>query len=253
MKPKISACLAVYHEEKFIRNSIESFKDVVDEIILVHDGKCQDNTLNIAREYGAKIYERERIGNAEPHRGFSFAAATGDWILQIDPDEHLSPELRANLRKMADNKEGIVGYGCKWDTYCYKGKHLYEPKLCFFRKDELKPFLGIPHEGVKLNGKVLNVDYELVHIQPQDCFTWKYMTRKIKTWSDAHSKYLCDKNIAKRGAIPYFFKAFIWFGLYFGLDLGRYHKWRIALSSSVYNLVVWLKVSKIKLKKRQLV
>ena len=44
-KNTISACLVVHNEEKLIGRCLESIKNLVDEIIVVHDGPCQDKTL----------------------------------------------------------------------------------------------------------------------------------------------------------------------------------------------------------------
>ena len=90
MNNKISACLVVHNEEKVIRRCLDSIKNVVDEIIVVHDGPCTDKTMEIAREYGAKIYEQPFNGEAEKHRPFSYRMTSGAWILQIDADEYLS-------------------------------------------------------------------------------------------------------------------------------------------------------------------
>ena len=81
MNNRISACLVVYNEEKIIKNCLASIKDAVDEIIVVHDGECIDKTLEICKSYTNKIFIKQHIGEAEPHRPFGFKQATGDWIL----------------------------------------------------------------------------------------------------------------------------------------------------------------------------
>jgi glycosyltransferase involved in cell wall biosynthesis len=110
---KISACLVVYNEEKLIRRCLESLRDVVDEIILVHDGECTDRTLEIAKEYGAKIFVRDHKGFCEHHRPFCCKQASYNWILQIDADEFLSAELRNNLRSLVSNQE-VSAYELLW-------------------------------------------------------------------------------------------------------------------------------------------
>ena len=91
---KISACLVVFNEEKLIERCLESLKGAVDEIIIIHDGDCQDNTLKIAATYGAKIYEKPHIGFAEEYRPFAYEQTKNNWILQIDADEFLSDGLK---------------------------------------------------------------------------------------------------------------------------------------------------------------
>ena len=71
----ISACLVIHNEEKLLKRCLESIKDVVDEIILVHDGECTDKSLNIANNFHSRIFIRDFIGEAEWHRPFSYEEA----------------------------------------------------------------------------------------------------------------------------------------------------------------------------------
>ena len=65
MKDKISAIIPVYHGEKTIKETLKSLEEgVVDEIIVVHDGPCKDNTLKIARKYTKKIYVQSHKGRS---------------------------------------------------------------------------------------------------------------------------------------------------------------------------------------------
>ena len=60
MKNKISVVMVVYHEEKIIRRALNSIKDIADEILILHDGPCKDNTLKICQEYTKNIFETKR-------------------------------------------------------------------------------------------------------------------------------------------------------------------------------------------------
>ncbi len=79
----------------------------VDEIIIVDMGST-DNTLHIAKKFGATIYERvPKDGNFDKNRKFGMEKASGDWILKLDSDEVLSIELQAEIKKLliADTHE----------------------------------------------------------------------------------------------------------------------------------------------------
>ena len=54
---KISAFIVAYHEENLIERCLRSLVDVVDEIIVVHDGPCLDKTIKIAQKYTSKVFE----------------------------------------------------------------------------------------------------------------------------------------------------------------------------------------------------
>lgn len=62
---KISACLVVRNEEKVIERCLNSLKGAVDEILIVHDGECGDNTLKIAKKFNADIFIRPMAGVME--------------------------------------------------------------------------------------------------------------------------------------------------------------------------------------------
>ncbi len=97
--PILSACLIVKNEERFIRQCLESIKDVADEIIIVDTGSI-DSTAEIAREYTNKVYFHEWENDFSKARNISIGYATGDWILVIDADEKLEKEDVPILRQL---------------------------------------------------------------------------------------------------------------------------------------------------------
>ncbi len=193
MSKKISACVVVYNEEAVIGRCLESVKAAADEIIVVHDGECGDNTLDICRRYGAKIFIRPRKGAMEFHLPFAFRQAAGDWILRIDADEFLSKELRDKIRTLARD-DGADAYEFLWpiwdgDKYITKS---WPRKLCLFRKEKIS-FLGVIHFSTEVNGRIEKSDLMLEHRPKENNFVWKTFKRKIKKWASAHAKlYLND-------------------------------------------------------------
>lgn len=180
---KISACLVIYNEEKTIRRCLESVKDVVDEIIVVHDGECGDKTLKICSEFTNKIFIRGHIGEGEPHRPFSFQQASGDWILQIDADEFLSEGLKKEMRGLASREE-VDAYEFLWplwDGVKYITKR-WPHKRCFFRKDRVS-FLGIVHFVAEINGKIQKNDLFLEHRPDYNNYTYKSFRDKWLKWA----------------------------------------------------------------------
>jgi len=85
---KISACMIMKNEEKFLPQCLKSIKAYVDEIVIVDTGST-DRSMEIARSYGAKIYEHPWQDNFSLHRNQSISYATGDWLFFIDCDEEL--------------------------------------------------------------------------------------------------------------------------------------------------------------------
>ncbi len=89
----LSACMIVKNEEEMLPRCLRSIQPYVDEIILVDTGST-DRTMDIARQFGAKIYEHPWQNDFGLHRNQSIGYSTGDWMLIIDADEELlDPEI----------------------------------------------------------------------------------------------------------------------------------------------------------------
>lgn len=85
--PKISAIMMMKNEAHNLRRCLDSIK-WVDEICIVDTGST-DDSIEIAREYGAKIMESPWRDDFSFHRNQSASLASGDWLLLIDCDEQL--------------------------------------------------------------------------------------------------------------------------------------------------------------------
>lgn len=85
---RISACMMVRNEEKNLERCLKSVKSIVDEIIVVDTGST-DRTMDIARAYGAKVYEHPWENDFSLHRNQSISYASGDFILIVDADEEI--------------------------------------------------------------------------------------------------------------------------------------------------------------------
>jgi len=186
---KISACLVVINEEKLIRRCLESLRGAVDEIILVHDGECRDQTLEIAKEYGAKTFIRPFVGGAEEYRPLSFEQATGSWILQIDADEFLSPELKNNLKSLISDPEADA-YELLWPLWNGKkeSKAYWPYKRCLFRKDRIS-FLGILQFVVQVEGRIKKIDLKLCHQPDYNNFSTCSFFKKQLPWARLQARY----------------------------------------------------------------
>jgi glycosyltransferase involved in cell wall biosynthesis len=101
--------MIVKDEERMLPRSLNSIRECVDEIVVVDTGS-HDNTVKIAKSFGAKVYHHAWEKNFSKHRNQSIGYATGEWILQIDADEELlNPSREALLRAthVPETVEGI--------------------------------------------------------------------------------------------------------------------------------------------------
>lgn len=118
----ISACMIVKNEEGMLRRTLPVLKNSVDEIILVDTGSS-DNTVKIAEENGAKIFNFKWIDNFSAARNESLKHAKSDWIIWIDADEMIKKEdwiVLKDFLKTADKDAYCLEIReCKPGTYNY--------------------------------------------------------------------------------------------------------------------------------------
>ncbi len=107
---KISACYIVKNEEKNLRTSLESLQYAVDEIIVVDTGST-DNTLEVAKSFGAVIFNEMWHDDFSAPRNIALDYAEGDWIIFLDADEYFTAETAKNIRSVIENigEENIGG------------------------------------------------------------------------------------------------------------------------------------------------
>jgi len=94
---KISACVITKNEEKNMESYFAKIQGLVQEMILVDTGST-DQTLEIARQHGAKIYKYEWKQDFAAAKNYALQHASGDWIVFLDADEYFSSESIENLK-----------------------------------------------------------------------------------------------------------------------------------------------------------
>jgi glycosyltransferase involved in cell wall biosynthesis len=190
MKLPISVVMVIANEEELVERALCSCADLVDDIVIVHDGPCTDASLEICKKYTDRIFVLDCIGQAEPHRVFTYAAARHDWVLQLDADEFLSAELRSSLRSLVSDPR-YHGYAFLWPTY-YRGRYYYAyHKLALVNRKHFY-FIGVPHENWRpLSARVRTRELEIVleHKPRYDNLTFAVFKTKWVRWAKIHAGY----------------------------------------------------------------
>ena len=96
----ISVVINTLNEEKNLPKALNSVKDFADEIVVV-DMHSDDGTKKIAENFGAEVYEHERMGYVEPARNYAIGKATKEWVLIIDADETIPNLLKSKLKAIS--------------------------------------------------------------------------------------------------------------------------------------------------------
>lgn len=140
------AALIVVKNDPLIEKCLNSIKDIVSDIYVIHDGKCEDNTLDIAKKYNCKIKEEEEINNPELHKvNFLNNFKYDHYILSIDSDEELSKELIEEIKTLKLDKDGYY-----IPRYSDARKEIDKKKfLRLFKPDKVKLF-GFYHQDFQL-------------------------------------------------------------------------------------------------------
>jgi len=150
---RISVVVITHNEERNIERCIRSVHNIADEIIIV-DSFSTDNTVAIARELGAKVVEHAFEGYGAQKR-FAAEQASNDWVMQLDADEAVSPELEQSIRSL-DEKTAMSGYKINILTnYCGKwikhGGWYPNPKIRLVDRRKGSMSMDKVHEKWELN------------------------------------------------------------------------------------------------------
>jgi len=107
---KVSAAMIVKNEENMLEECIESFREAVDEIVIVDTGST-DRTVEIAEKYNVELYHHKWKNDFSEARNFSISKTSGDWVLIIDADERLERKDIAKVRALK--------WSAKYDVMCF--------------------------------------------------------------------------------------------------------------------------------------
>lgn len=195
----ISVVINTLNAERLLDKCLESVKDA-DEIVIC-DMYSEDRTIEIAQEYNCKIVYHERTGIVEPARNWAMEQATGDWILILDADEIVRPELWASLREYANNpkKNRFACYlaretamdGKILKSWYQKGvKRFWKKGVCTYT-DAIHQ-MPITHEGKDYTIKGENLTIIHYHMPSISCFNEKidrYTDFEVKRFEEKGRKF----------------------------------------------------------------
>ncbi len=160
---KISAIIIAGSEEKNIADCLESVK-WADEIVVVNS-ESTDRTVEIAGRYTDKVFIRKWEGYAS-QKNFSLEKASNEWVLSLDADERVSPELLDELKTLDFSRaDGFyvprrnyflnkVVRSCGWSP---------DYQLRLFRKSKTTLTSRRVHEGFSVYGRREHLKGELIH------------------------------------------------------------------------------------------
>jgi len=178
---KLSVALATFNEESNIASCLESVKDLASEIVVV-DGSSKDKTVEIAKKYGAKVKVTDNPPIFHINKQKALNMATGDWILQLDADEHVSGELADEIKKVVDGGSEYNGYWIPRKNYFLgrfltKGGQYPDYTIRLYKKGKGRLPQKDVHEQAEVEGKVGYLKNPLLH------YPYKNFSFYIEKWN----------------------------------------------------------------------
>lgn len=181
---KLSVVILTKNEEARITDCLESVK-WADEIIIIDD-ESTDKTLEIVKKYSVKVISR-KMDIEGKHRNLGYAQARNEWVLSLDADERVTPELRDEIAKVLASNPKEAGFtiprrnhiGSYWVKH---GGWYPSPQLRLFRKDKFRYEEVQVHPRAFLEGKCGHLHYDMLHYSYRNLEDFWTKLNKQTTW-----------------------------------------------------------------------
>ncbi|MEH6408496.1 MAG: glycosyltransferase family 2 protein [Leeuwenhoekiella sp.] len=163
---KLTAIIPVYNESLNIEEALQSVS-FADEIMVV-DSYSTDNTLEKAKKYTSLILQHT-FDYSSAQKNWAIEQATHEWILIVDADERVTPELKSEIQEILKNPpRDISGY------WIYRNNHFMGQKVKYsgwqndkvvrlFRKSSCRYNNKMVHEEIETAGKLAFLKHKLYH------------------------------------------------------------------------------------------
>lgn len=166
----ISVIVITKNEEDNLTRCLESVK-WADEIIVIDSGST-DKTVEIAKKFGAKVFYNQWKGYSA-QKNFAIDKTTYNWILSIDADEVVTPELQEEIKKIIENHSNYTAFKIPRKLF-FQGKFLqwggcypnYQIRL--FLKNKARFNADLVHEKLIVDGKIDCLKGSLMHYSYKD-------------------------------------------------------------------------------------
>lgn len=194
-KAGLSVVMSAHNEERVIGACLESVQAFAGEIVVV-DSASSDSTSEIARQFGARVIPATNKLMLNSNKNEAIAAATHDWVLLLDPDEHVSAELAIDLRVIVASNPQEAGYWIpRRDRELGVWRSRLSPQLRLFRNGRARFPCAHIHEMVALEGRAGHLRGVLVHEPRQSLFEYVH---KRNLYSEHRARYLHEHGVRFR-------------------------------------------------------
>jgi len=169
----LSVTIVARDEERTIAKVLAAVKDVADEVVFLDSGS-RDRTPEIATSFGVRFYHQDWLGYSE-QKNKAIDLAIGEWILSLDADEVLTPQLISEIRELLRHEvpADIAGFRIPrvlyiGDTPVRGGGFYPDAQLRLIRKGRGRFRPRIVHESIKVDGAVRQLKHDMLHFAYAD-------------------------------------------------------------------------------------
>jgi len=191
----LSAVILTKNSENMIADCIDSVS-FVDEVIVIDDYST-DRTAELAKHLGALVFPYSSESFAKK-RNLGLQKAKGKWILYLDVDERVSPELKEAILSVLERKKDIYSAYRLYRKNFYLGNNEWptlEKLERLFKKSKLEEWYGDLHESPRVNGDIGDLDEGFIkHYTHQDLTS---MLNKTIRWSKIEAELRFNSNHPK--------------------------------------------------------
>jgi glycosyltransferase involved in cell wall biosynthesis len=169
---RLSLVVITKNEADRIHRLFDSCADLVDEIVVIDSGST-DSTVEVCRSTGARVVEQEWLGYVD-QKQFAMEQARGEWTLNLDADEALSPELRKEISSALESPPADVDafsmprlsrYLNRWIRH---GGWYPDRKVRLARRDRARWTGDGIHEKLEVEGRVAELTHPFLHYVYRD-------------------------------------------------------------------------------------
>jgi glycosyltransferase involved in cell wall biosynthesis len=182
---EISVVIIAFNEEDRLANALKSVKGIAAEIIVV-DSNSQDNTVEVAKQFTNKVFRRKWT-NYSDQKNFANSKASCPWILSLDADESLSPQLQEEILKLKDEETDVSAFSMPRKVY-YLGKWIRhsgwypDRKLRLFRKEKALWEGEYVHEKLVVDGRIFKLKGDIHHFTYRGISEVVFLESGIPGW-----------------------------------------------------------------------
>jgi glycosyltransferase involved in cell wall biosynthesis len=166
----LSVAIITFNEERNLADCLRSCEAIADEIVVL-DSFSKDRTEEIARSFPKVRFAQHAFDGHVQQKNRALALCRNEWVLSLDADERVSPELRAEIA--AVEPDGAAGFRFPRLTYAMgrpirHGGWYPQAKVRLFRRSQARWVGENPHDYITVDGPAPRLRGDLVHYSFRD-------------------------------------------------------------------------------------